>query len=134
MSFRLQRVHFMPKELEPDVLYVSEEFGTAAHLCACGCGEKIRTPLGPTEWRLDETPTGPSLFPSVGSWQSVCKSHYWISGGQVAWSTQWTDMQIAAGRASEAARRRAHYESVAPVRLSGWQIALRFLRSLFRRG
>lgn len=49
MNIRLERVHFMPTALEPRVLYVSEEFGAAAHLCACGCGSKIRTPLGPTE-------------------------------------------------------------------------------------
>ncbi len=36
----LQRVHHMPKVLEPGILYVSEEFGAAAHLCACGCGVK----------------------------------------------------------------------------------------------
>ena len=52
MKIELQRVHYMPKELKPGVLYVSEEFGAAAHLCACGCGAKIRTPLGPTEWTL----------------------------------------------------------------------------------
>ena len=38
MKFVLQRVHHMPKELQPGILYVSEEFLTAAHLCACGCG------------------------------------------------------------------------------------------------
>ena len=45
----------MPQDLRPGVLYVSEEFGAAAHLCACGCGEKVSTPLGPTEWSLEET-------------------------------------------------------------------------------
>lgn len=52
---RLERVHYMPKVLEPGVLYVSEEFGAAAHLCACGCGAKIRTPLAPTEWTFEDT-------------------------------------------------------------------------------
>lgn len=45
--FRLERVGYMPKQLEPAVLYISQEFETAAHLCACGCGVKVRTPLGP---------------------------------------------------------------------------------------
>lgn len=51
----LQRVHYMPKDLKPGILYVSEEFGAAAHLCACGCGMKVSTPLGPTEWSVEET-------------------------------------------------------------------------------
>jgi len=44
--FQIEHVHSMPKELSPGILYVSEEFRTAAHLCACGCGSKVRTPLG----------------------------------------------------------------------------------------
>src|SRR5689334_4064133 len=106
MRFRLERVHYMPKTLEPGVLYVAEEFSTAAHLCACGCGAKVRTPLGPTEWAVTETPRGPSLSPSVGSWQLPCRSHYWISQGEIRWAAQWTPEQIAAGRRSEEARRR----------------------------
>ena len=71
MKIELQRVQYMPKELKQGVLYVSEEFGAAAHLCACGCGSKIRTPLGPTEWAFEETDNGPTLCPSVGNWQNT---------------------------------------------------------------
>lgn len=34
MRFEMQRVHYMPKELKPGVLYISEEFDIAMHLCA----------------------------------------------------------------------------------------------------
>ncbi|RYE59877.1 MAG: hypothetical protein EOO82_03930, partial [Oxalobacteraceae bacterium] len=98
MRIKLERVRAMPPRLQPNVLYVSEEFETAAHLCACGCGSKIRTPLGPTEWRLTDHPEGPSLTPSVGNWQLPCKAHYWIDRGRIEWSTQWTPEQITAGR------------------------------------
>jgi uncharacterized protein DUF6527 len=43
----LERVKYLPRELAPVILYVSEEFGVAGHLCACGCGNKVVTPLGP---------------------------------------------------------------------------------------
>lgn len=112
MRFTLQRVHYMPKELEPGVLYVSEEFGTAAHLCACGCGAKIRTPLGPTEWVVEDTARGPSLTPSVGNWQQPCLSHYWIYEGEIRWAAKWTPAQIAAGRHREQERRRAYYDAL----------------------
>jgi Family of unknown function (DUF6527) len=49
---------YMPKQLEPGILYVSEKYGTAAHHCAYGCGAKIRTPLGPTEWSVKEAVSG----------------------------------------------------------------------------
>ena len=106
---RLERVHYMPKTLEPGVLYASDEFSTAAHLCACGCGVKIRTPLGPAEWRIQETKSGPSLSPSVGNWQQPCHSHYWIWQGEVEWHGSWTEKQIKKGRQREEQRRKAYF-------------------------
>lgn len=111
MKIRLQRVHYMPKDLQPGVLYVSEEFGAAAHLCACGCGAKVRTPLGPTEWTFEEHARGPSLYPSVGNWQQTCQSHYWITSGEVLWLDKWSPEQIVAGRRSEEKRRRDYYDA-----------------------
>ncbi len=102
----------MPKELEAGVLYISEEFETAAHLCACGCGSKIRTPLGPTEWEVVEGRQGPTLYPSVGNWQQECQSHYWIEDGKVRWAPKWTREEILEGRNREEERRRAYYEVV----------------------
>ncbi|HEY8864452.1 MAG TPA: DUF6527 family protein [Candidatus Dormibacteraeota bacterium] len=119
MRIELERVRYMPKELRPGVLYVSEEFGTAAHLCACGCGSKIRTPLGATEWSIKETPAGPSLSPSVGNWQQACQSHYFIDRGEVVWAPKWTPEQVAAGRAGEQARRRAYFDDLDRQRRRG---------------
>ena len=119
MRIELERVRYMPKELRPGVLYVSEEFGTAAHLCACGCGSKIRTPLGATEWSIKETPAGPSLSSSVGNWQQACQSHYFIDRGEVVWAPKWTPEQVAAGRAGEQARRRAYFDDLDRQRRRG---------------
>lgn len=111
-KIKLKRVHYIPRDLEPGVLYISEEFGAAAHLCACGCGAKIRTPLGPTEWSFTETPSGPTLSPSIGNWQQPCQSHYFIRNGQVVWAPKWTLEQIEAGRIDEELRRKAYYDNV----------------------
>ena len=102
----------MPMDLEAGVLYVSEEFGAAAHLCACGCGSKIRTPLGPTEWAFMETAEGPTLYPSIGNWQQPCKSHYWIRNGQVVWAGKLTFEQIKEGRTDEESRRKDYYDNL----------------------
>lgn len=130
VKFELQRVHYMPKELEPGVLYVSEEFGAAAHLCACGCGSKIRTPLGPTEWALEEIDGQPTLRPSIGNWQQACKSHYWIYRGEVIWSDMWTPEQIAAGRRDEEERRRDYYDDLYRQRDGTLRRFWRWLKSL----
>ena len=119
MKFRLEKVHFMPKILEPGVLYLSDEFGTAAHLCACGCGAKVRTPIGPTEWSIKEQTGGPSLWPSIGNWQRPCRSHYVISKGEVTWAPAWSDTQIRVGRASEQRLRENHFAQLDRGR-QGW--------------
>lgn len=131
MKIRLENVQYMPKELEPGVLYVSREFSTAAHLCACGCGTKIRTPLGPTEWSVEATKAVPTMRPSIGNWQQPCKSHYVIWNGEVRWAGQWTASQIAAGRANEQQRLKAYLNSqnanVGQTASGPWQ----WLRRLF---
>lgn len=131
-SFRLERVQYMPNVLEPGVLYLAAEFDIAAHLCACGCGTKVTTPLGPTEWRVTETGTGPSLFPSIGNWQLPCRSHYLITGGKTQWAGQWTEAQIDAGRSGEQRRREAYYATRAHDR-KWWVRFMRWLGSLAKR-
>lgn len=42
----------IPADPEPGNLYVSMEYRTAVHLCACGCGTKAVTPIGPNDWTL----------------------------------------------------------------------------------
>lgn len=111
-KFELRKVQYMPAKLEPGILYVAEEFGAAAHLCACDCGAIVRTPLDLTEWSLTETKDGPSLYPSIGNWQEPCQSHYWIERGKVKWAARWTSGQIEAGRRIEQERRAEYYKAL----------------------
>lgn len=128
-TITLQRVEYMPKQLEPGILYLSERFGTAAHLCACGCGEKIRTPIGPTEWSVKEVAGRLSVWPSVGNWQKSCQSHYIIRDGRIIWRDQWSAEQIAAGRTREQVRRKAHYDTMYAQK-SLWQRFWRWINTL----
>jgi hypothetical protein len=106
----LQKVKYIPAKLDSGILYVSKEFGSAAHLCACGCGTIVRTPLD--RWSLKETKDGPSLDPSIGNWQEPCKSHYWIERGKIRWAPKWTSEQITAGRQREGERLRTRYDAL----------------------
>lgn len=127
--FDLRNVQYMPSKLDPGVLYVAKAFGAAAHLCACGCGTIVRTPLD--RWSLTESRKGPSLNPSIGNWQEPCQSHYWITRGQVRWAGKWTPEQIAAGRLGEEERRRAHYETTDRKHRGMIDRFLRWLKDLF---
>jgi hypothetical protein len=104
-NLRLQEVEFMPAQLEPGILYASQKYRTAAHLCACGCCEKVRTQLGPLGWRLTKGRSGPTLYPSIGNWQKPCRSHYYIRNGRVLWQGDWTDEEVLEGRRAEEMRR-----------------------------
>lgn len=127
MRFTLEKVHYMPKDLLPEVLYFSDEFSTCAHLCPCGCNSKIRTPIGPTEWQLTQTKKGPTLYPSIGNWQLDCRSHYWIRNGNVHWAPQWSEKEIIKGRSSEQQRRENFYEDNKSIITHAWH----WLKSLF---
>nr|WP_233286063.1 DUF6527 family protein [Bradyrhizobium brasilense] len=125
----------MPKELAPGILYVSEKYAVAGHLCACGCGNKVITPLGPAEWSFTERGGMPSLWPSIGNWQLPCRSHYIINQGRIDWAGAWTDAQVLSDRRAEQRRREAYYASTQPTGILGqaWQWLMRTLRRLFRR-
>ncbi|WP_155740012.1 DUF6527 family protein [Pandoraea pnomenusa] len=107
-----QFVEFVPKVLEPGVLYISEKYKTASHLCACGCGEKVVTPLSPVEWHIRNEGGLVSLHPSIGNWNYACRSHYWIRRNRVAWSGGMTQQQIARVQARDRADKARYVEAV----------------------
>lgn len=127
-NIQLQHVEYMPKDLETGILYVSKRFQVVAHLCACGCGEKVVTPLGPTEWSLTEKGDKATLYPSIGNWQFPCRSHYWIRNSKVLWSYQWTDDEIELGRKKEEERRETYYKKMKTPKISLWKRFLKWFR------
>ncbi|WP_145987511.1 DUF6527 family protein [Cupriavidus neocaledonicus] len=82
-TIRPNYVSQFPASFEEGILYISEEFETAGHLCCCGCGEKVITPLNPVKWQIRKDGDKVSLSPSIGNWNYACQSHYWISQNQV---------------------------------------------------
>jgi hypothetical protein len=91
-------VEFIPAELEEDIIYVSMRFGTASHLCACGCGNKVVTPIQPTDWILIFDGKTVSFHPSIGNWSFPCRSHYWIRNNRVQWAGKLSQKEINLGR------------------------------------
>lgn len=82
---RTVEVEHMPEVKEEGVLYVSRRFELAIHLCACGCGDEAVTPLDAVQprWELTEGVNGATLRPSIGHQHWPCKSHYWVTDGEV---------------------------------------------------
>ena len=84
----------IPRELEPGKLYVCCRYRAVLHLCACGCGASISTPLHPTGWTLTCDGVSVSLWPSIGNWSEKCQSHYWIRNSNIHWAPQWSRLKI----------------------------------------
>jgi hypothetical protein len=102
-------VEEVPRKLEPATLYISLEYGTVVHLCCCGCGEEVVTPLSPVDWKLIYDGETVSLDPSIGSWSLPCRSHYWITRGCVRWSYNVSEAEIAEARDEDRRRRRKFF-------------------------
>ena len=94
-------VEEIPRGITPGKLYISIAYATATHLCCCGCGSEVVTPLHPTRWRLIYDGETVSLAPSVGSWSLPCQSHYVITKNRVRWSARWSKDKIEAVRAGD---------------------------------
>lgn len=122
-------VESFPKILEDGLLYISRPFGTACHLCCCGCGTKIVTPLRPTEYRLADVGGRVTLYPSVGNWNHACRSHYVIRNGQVIVAGDMGQEEIDDGRVRDAAEKHAYYSQ--PPR-SWWSKIWGVIESLIR--
>lgn len=97
-ELNLEFVKSVPEKPAPGTLYVSMEYASVVHLCCCGCGNEIVTPLSPRDWKLAYNGESISLHPSIGNWSFPCRSHYWIRGNQVKWADDMTDEEIWEGR------------------------------------
>ena len=76
----------IPRVIDPGKLYICCQYRAIKHLCACGCGVAINTPLHPTAWTLTCDGVSVSLNPSIGNWSEKCLSHYWIKQNNIHWA------------------------------------------------
>lgn len=104
-TFDYEFIDEFPTTPVPGTVYVSTPFASALHLCACGCGVKVITPLSPDDWSIIFDGVSVSLTPSIGNWSFPCRSHYLIRRGGVIWSDQWSAQKIEANREADHARK-----------------------------
>lgn len=128
--FEIVDVERFPESMAAGKLYVSHKFGSAAHLCACGCGSRVITPFGPLDWSLSGPANSPTLYPSIGNWNLPCQSHYWVREGRVCWARAWSRDEIIESRRREALAREKAWTN---ARRSWWDRLVLGARALFGR-
>lgn len=109
-EFAFSFVGSIPEDPEEGHLYVSTEFATAIHRCACGCGEEVVTPLSPASWSLTYNGDTVSLRPSIGNWGFECRSHYWIRNNRVVWASEWSEAEIEMGREADRVTSQTYFD------------------------
>jgi len=90
--FKIEPVYCdqIPENMEEGKLYISEKYGVANHLCACGCGQQTVTDLKPywnDGWDKTESNGKVTLRPSIGNFkrESPYHAHYYITGNKIEW-------------------------------------------------
>lgn len=109
-------VESFPTPMEAGVLYVSQRFAVAGHLCPSGCNLEVVTKLSPARYRVifdGEV----SLQPSVAATALPCNSHYFITRGQIDWHNKLDAAQAVKVQASD---RRAVEAQRAPAPKLPW--------------
>ena len=121
---------YIPDTIEENILYISVEYGVIVHKCCCGCGEKVVTPLTPTDWKMIFDGKTISLYPSIGNWSFACQSHYWIKNNEVNFASKWSKEQIKRGREEDFLQKKEYYKN---KRKKGFLTSFKNLFSKFKR-
>lgn len=108
-QLKMQFTEYIPDNLQDGTLYISMEYATASHNCACGCGKEVVTPFTPTDWKLAYDGESVSLSPSIGNWNYPCHAHYFIQHNRIVWAANMSQEAIAAGRSIDKARKKQQY-------------------------
>jgi hypothetical protein len=117
MSSAHEFVEYIPEELREGVVYISIPFATAVHMCFCGCGSRVVTPISPTDWQLTFDGKTVSLHPSIGSWSLKCQSHYWIRKNRVQWASRWSREEIEEGREDDREAKQLYFSTGTTVKV-----------------
>ncbi|WP_223774504.1 DUF6527 family protein [Streptomyces sp. 135] len=117
-----------PATMDEGLLYISVPYRTCSHLCCCGCGHEVITPLSPAQWSVTYDGENVSLSPSIGNWSLPCQSHYWIRDGRVRWSRRYSAAEVDQNRDRDRRLLARDTRETGPTRLSRLRRHLLFWR------
>jgi hypothetical protein len=109
MKYAYQAVERIPRPLSEGVVYHSEEFEVGALLCACGCGHRVSL-LVPDSHQIVSQGGWATVTPSISVCDADCRSHYFITAGEVEWMPAFSNAAAASVMRRQIARHAVHEE------------------------
>jgi hypothetical protein len=131
MKYAYEAVGRIPKELSPGVVYHNVEFELAALLCACRCGHRI-TLLVPDGHQISTKRSIPSIIPSILVADAPCRSHFFITDGEVEWLRAFSPSQAEAVMRGQVARHISVDRGNRSWKERGQRAALRWMAMVIR--
>lgn len=134
LSYVYEAVERIPDRLREGVVYHTQTFKLAALLCACGCGHRVSL-LVPDSHQVTSQSGLATIRPSIAVCDGHCKSHYFVTAGQVEWLPAFTAAQATSLMQNQIARHLARDQK--PQSLFGrvWRallLAVSRIREFFR--
>lgn len=126
-TLKYKFLEIIPDIVENGILYISMDRRVAIHLCVCGCGNEVVTPISPTDWELRYYGNAVSLYPSIGNWEFPCKSHYWIIKNEIRHAGKWSKKEIQIGKKQDKKQKEDFYKlekvdsNSKPLKKSRWK-------------
>jgi hypothetical protein len=118
------------------VVFHNVDFELAGLRCACGCGHKV-TLLVPDGHQVINDEGMATIRPSIGVLDAACKSHFFITAGQVEWLPPFSGAQASSIMQAQIARHAAHDpkpQSWIEQLAAGLYRLIDWIFGLFRRG
>lgn len=113
MRYRYELVERIPREMADAVVYHTEEFELAGLKCACGCGHRI-TLIVPDSHQVKNERGYATILPSIGVLDAPCKSHFFITRGDVELLPAFTAAHASAIMRAQVARHAARDDGQVP--------------------
>ena len=134
MTYIYEAVERIPNQMREGVVYHTHKFKLAALLCACGCRHRVML-LVPESHQVTSENGLATIRPSIAVCDGRCKSHYFVTAGQVEWLPAFTAAQATSLMQNQIARHVAHDQKPQSLLGRAWQavkVAVNLILEFFR--
>jgi hypothetical protein len=123
LTYIYQAVERIPDPMIEGVVYHTHKFKLAALLCACGCRHRVML-LVPDSHQVTSQSGLATIRPSIAVCDGPCKSHYFVTDGQVEWLPAFSAAQATSLMQNQIARHVAHDRKPQSLFEAAWSVVL----------